>query len=226
MIAAINISCLTDCSRPVIQFVCDHKDTRNPPPILVESERRDRLPPLAVPSPRLGPLADPIRGLASAAVHRPEPPTSFPRPTRGRPSSSVRPCPSAGCRLRRPRPHPHPLGQRSGVPGGHGGRGSGALPGRQLPGEGPSTGSTTASGRRFRPSPWPGPLPPIMRGRQAEATRRAGKRAVDPLLDLVQPWASRSSPPTAPTGCPLVLATTSPFDLVSALWPRPRASRG
>ncbi|MCI4338592.1 MAG: haloacid dehalogenase-like hydrolase, partial [Thermoplasmata archaeon] len=29
----------------------------------------------------------------------------------------------------------------------------------------------------------------VMRNRSAEATRRAGKRAVEPLVDLVQPWA-------------------------------------
>ncbi len=57
----------------------------------------------------------------------------------------------------------------------------------------------------------------IMRDRSAEATRRAGKRAVEPLVELVQPWASGLLAGHKREGRPLVLATTSPIDLVSPL---------
>ena len=56
-----------------------------------------------------------------------------------------------------------------------------------------------------------------MRGRSAEATRRAGKRAVEPLIDLVQPWALEALQAHRAEGRPIVLATTSPTDLVSPL---------
>ncbi len=57
----------------------------------------------------------------------------------------------------------------------------------------------------------------VMRGRSVEATRRAGKRAVEPLVDLVQPWALEVLAVHRPKGRALVLATTSPVDLVSPL---------
>jgi putative phosphoserine phosphatase/1-acylglycerol-3-phosphate O-acyltransferase len=57
----------------------------------------------------------------------------------------------------------------------------------------------------------------IMRNRRADATRRAGKRAVEPLVDLVQPWALGALAVHKAEGRPLVLATTSPVDLVSPL---------
>jgi putative phosphoserine phosphatase/1-acylglycerol-3-phosphate O-acyltransferase len=57
----------------------------------------------------------------------------------------------------------------------------------------------------------------IMRDRSAEATRRAGKRAVEPLVELVQPWALELLAGHKREGRPLVLATTSPIDLVSPL---------
>jgi putative phosphoserine phosphatase/1-acylglycerol-3-phosphate O-acyltransferase len=56
-----------------------------------------------------------------------------------------------------------------------------------------------------------------MRGRPAEATRRAGKRAVEPLVDLVQPWALEALQVHRAEGLAIVLATTSPEDLVSPL---------
>ncbi len=56
-----------------------------------------------------------------------------------------------------------------------------------------------------------------MRGRSAEATRRAGKRAVEPLIDLVQPWALEALQAHRAEGRPIVLATTSPMDLVAPL---------
>ncbi len=57
----------------------------------------------------------------------------------------------------------------------------------------------------------------VMRNRPADATRRAGKRAVEPLVDLVQPWALEVLAAHKADGRPLVLATTSPLDLVSPL---------
>ncbi len=57
----------------------------------------------------------------------------------------------------------------------------------------------------------------VMRNRSAEATRRAGKRAVEALVDLVQPWALEVLAAHKEQGRPLVLATTSPADLVSPL---------
>lgn len=57
----------------------------------------------------------------------------------------------------------------------------------------------------------------VMRGRSVEATRRAGKRAVEPLTDLVQPWALATLADHRAEGRALVLATTSPVDLISPL---------
>ncbi len=57
----------------------------------------------------------------------------------------------------------------------------------------------------------------VMRGRSVDATRRAGKRAVEPLTDLVQPWALAALAVHRREGRPLVLATTSPLDMVSPL---------
>ncbi len=57
----------------------------------------------------------------------------------------------------------------------------------------------------------------VMRDRSPEATRRAGKRAVEALVDLVQPWALEALAAHQAEGRPLVLATTSPSDLVSPL---------
>jgi putative phosphoserine phosphatase / 1-acylglycerol-3-phosphate O-acyltransferase len=57
----------------------------------------------------------------------------------------------------------------------------------------------------------------VMRNRPSDATRRAGKRAVESLMDLVQPWALEVLAAHQSAGRPLVLATTSPMDLVSPL---------
>jgi putative phosphoserine phosphatase/1-acylglycerol-3-phosphate O-acyltransferase len=57
----------------------------------------------------------------------------------------------------------------------------------------------------------------FMGGRSAEATRRAGKAAVAPLTELVQPWAMAALDAYRADGLPLVLATTSPIDLVRPL---------
>ena len=66
----------------------------------------------------------------------------------------------------------------------------------------------------------------LMRNRSAEATRRAGKRAVEALVDLVQPWALEVLAAHRAEGRPLVLATTSPVDLVDPAGRRPRLRRG
>jgi putative phosphoserine phosphatase/1-acylglycerol-3-phosphate O-acyltransferase len=57
----------------------------------------------------------------------------------------------------------------------------------------------------------------LMRNRSSEATRLAGKRAVEPLVDLVQPWALEVLAAHREEGRLLVLATTSPYDLVAPL---------
>jgi putative phosphoserine phosphatase/1-acylglycerol-3-phosphate O-acyltransferase len=57
----------------------------------------------------------------------------------------------------------------------------------------------------------------VMRGRPADAARRAGKRAVEPLVDLVQPWAMEVLAAHRSEGRSMVLATTSPMDLVRPL---------
>ena len=57
----------------------------------------------------------------------------------------------------------------------------------------------------------------VMRNRSVEATRLAGKRAVEPLVDLVQPWALEALAAHRAEGRTLVLATTSPRDLVAPL---------
>jgi putative phosphoserine phosphatase/1-acylglycerol-3-phosphate O-acyltransferase len=57
----------------------------------------------------------------------------------------------------------------------------------------------------------------VMRNRPVEATRLAGKRAVEPLVDLVQPLALEALAAHRAQGRRLVLATTSPWDLVAPL---------
>jgi putative phosphoserine phosphatase/1-acylglycerol-3-phosphate O-acyltransferase len=56
-----------------------------------------------------------------------------------------------------------------------------------------------------------------MQNRSADATRRAGKRAVEHLVDLVQPWALEALEAHRAQHRQVVLATTSPFDLVAPL---------
>ncbi len=57
----------------------------------------------------------------------------------------------------------------------------------------------------------------LMKGRSAEAVRRAGASAVEPLIDLVQPWALEELGVHRAEGRLIVLATTSPLDLVTPL---------
>ena len=55
----------------------------------------------------------------------------------------------------------------------------------------------------------------LMKGRSADAVRRAGAAAVEPLIDLIQPWALEALGAHRAEGRLIVLATTSPLDLVA-----------
>ncbi len=57
----------------------------------------------------------------------------------------------------------------------------------------------------------------LMKGRPAESVRRAGESAVEELIDLVQPWALEQLGAHRAEGRLIVLATTSPLDLVAPL---------
>jgi putative phosphoserine phosphatase/1-acylglycerol-3-phosphate O-acyltransferase len=57
----------------------------------------------------------------------------------------------------------------------------------------------------------------LMKGRSADGVRAAGKAAVEDLIDMVQPWAIDCLAAHRAEGRPLVLATTSPHDLVDPL---------
>jgi putative phosphoserine phosphatase/1-acylglycerol-3-phosphate O-acyltransferase len=57
----------------------------------------------------------------------------------------------------------------------------------------------------------------LMKGRSADAVRRAGEAAVESLIDLVQPWALEALGEHRAEGQLIVLATTSPYDLVAPL---------
>ncbi len=57
----------------------------------------------------------------------------------------------------------------------------------------------------------------LMRNRSADAARRAGQAAVDQLIDMVQPYALEVLGDHRAAGRPIVLATTTPYDLVRPL---------
>ncbi len=65
----------------------------------------------------------------------------------------------------------------------------------------------------------------LMKGRSAEAVRRAGEAAVEALIDLVQPWALEQLGAHRAEGRLIVLATTSPLDLVRPVGPGARLRR-
>src|ERR1700733_941502 len=90
-------------------------------------------------------------------------------------------------------------------------------PGRHLPGEGAIYGLYNRLGETVPSIALARAAAPVMRGRSAEATRLAGKRAVTGLLELVQPWAAQVLEAHRSEGLPIVLATTSPYDLVRPL---------
>ncbi len=90
-------------------------------------------------------------------------------------------------------------------------------PGRRLPGEGVIYGLYNRFGESLPSIALARAAAPVMRGRSAEATRLAGKRAVGHLLELVQPWAAQVLEAHRRDGMAIVLATTSPYDLVCPL---------
>ncbi len=89
--------------------------------------------------------------------------------------------------------------------------------GRRLPGEGLLYGFYNRFGESVPSIGLARAAAPYMRGRPVDATRRAGKRAVEPLVDLVQPWALEALQAHRAEGLRIVLATTSPMDLVAPL---------
>ena len=89
--------------------------------------------------------------------------------------------------------------------------------GRRLPGEGLLYGFYNRFGESVPSIGMARAAAPYMRGRPVDATRRAGKRAVEPLVDLVQPWALEALQAHRALGFRIVLATTSPMDLVAPL---------
>ena len=66
----------------------------------------------------------------------------------------------------------------------------------------------------------------VMRGRSADGTRRAGKRAVEALVDLVQPFALETLATHRQAGRPLVLADDFALRPGDSPRPRPRFRRG
>jgi putative phosphoserine phosphatase/1-acylglycerol-3-phosphate O-acyltransferase len=90
-------------------------------------------------------------------------------------------------------------------------------PGRRLPGESLVYGLYNRFGESVPFIGLARAAARVMRGRSVEATRRAGKRAVEPLTDLVQPWALDELAAHREAGRAVVLATTSPVDMVSPL---------
>jgi putative phosphoserine phosphatase/1-acylglycerol-3-phosphate O-acyltransferase len=90
-------------------------------------------------------------------------------------------------------------------------------PGRHLPGEGLLYGFYNRFGESVPFIGLARAAALYMQNRSADATRRAGKRAVEPLTELVQPWALEVLATHSAAGRPVVLATTSPLDLVAPL---------
>jgi putative phosphoserine phosphatase / 1-acylglycerol-3-phosphate O-acyltransferase len=90
-------------------------------------------------------------------------------------------------------------------------------PGRHLPGDGLMYGFYNRFGETVPFIGLARATATVMRNRSAEATRRAGKRAVEALVELVQPWALEVLAAHRAEGRPLVLATTSPIDMVTPL---------
>lgn len=90
-------------------------------------------------------------------------------------------------------------------------------PGRHLPGDGLLYAFYNRFGESVLSIGLARAAAAVMRGRPVDATRRAGKRAVEPLVEMVQPWALEALAVHRAEGRHLVLATTSPVDLVSPL---------
>jgi putative phosphoserine phosphatase/1-acylglycerol-3-phosphate O-acyltransferase len=90
-------------------------------------------------------------------------------------------------------------------------------PGRHLPGDGLMYGFYNRFGESVPFIGLARAAAAVMRNRSADGTRRAGKRAVEALVELVQPWAPEALAAHRADGRRLVLATTSPVDMVSPL---------
>jgi len=94
----------------------------------------------------------------------------------------------------------------------------GVLPaGRSLPGERYLYGFYNAFGETVAFMSLARAAARLMKGRSADAVRRAGAAAVEGLIDLVQPWALEALGEHRSEGRLIVLATTSPRDLVAPL---------
>jgi len=94
----------------------------------------------------------------------------------------------------------------------------GVLPaGRKLPGERYLYGFYNSFGETLPFMSLARAAARLMRGRSAEGVRAAGKASVESLADLVQPWAVDCLAAHRADGRLLVLATTSPHDLVDPL---------
>jgi putative phosphoserine phosphatase/1-acylglycerol-3-phosphate O-acyltransferase len=89
--------------------------------------------------------------------------------------------------------------------------------GRKLPGERYLYGFYNAFGETVAFMSLARAAARLMKGRSAAAVRRAGEAAAEPLIDLVQPWALEELGAHRAAGRLIVLATTSPLDLVAPL---------
>jgi putative phosphoserine phosphatase/1-acylglycerol-3-phosphate O-acyltransferase len=94
----------------------------------------------------------------------------------------------------------------------------GVLPaGRRLPGERYLYGFYNSFGETVAFMSLARAAARLMKGRPAAAVRRAGEASVETLIDLVQPWALEALGAHRAEGRLVVLATTSPLDLVGPL---------
>jgi putative phosphoserine phosphatase / 1-acylglycerol-3-phosphate O-acyltransferase len=94
----------------------------------------------------------------------------------------------------------------------------GVLPaGRSLPGERYIYGFYNTFGETVPSMTLARAAARLMKGRSADGVRAAGEAAVEDLIDLVQPWAIDCLAAHRAEGRLLVLATTSPHDLVAPL---------
>ncbi|MGD0882689.1 MAG: HAD-IB family hydrolase, partial [Acidimicrobiales bacterium] len=90
-------------------------------------------------------------------------------------------------------------------------------PGRRLPGERYLYGFYNTFGETMAFMSLARAAARLMKGRSADAVRRAGEASVEALVDLVQPWALEVLGAHRAEGRLVVLATTSPLDLVAPL---------
>ncbi len=115
----------------------------------------------------------------------------------------------------RPRPHAARRRVGRGVLGGDAGR-PGSCP-RRSPARACSTGCSTASARRCRRWRSPARAATLAKGRRGRRWSAAGEAAADGLAAMVQPFAGPIFEQHRAAGRPVVLATTTPYDLVKPL---------